>query len=243
MIEADPEIAYVTSWLRFFGDDEETRARVGAAGYAPLGNAVRSDDAINSDGDAIALMPRRLFVREGYAYEEDGVLMADWELYRRLREDGRFGAVMPALEANYRMRPGVAVEPRGRRPARARLGRSALPPAFAGARQRWVVSDGEERIADLERRVEELRRVNEQLGRELVEAEAGRRPATATPAARAVAKLVAERDKAEAELAELRPELERLWPENQALRARDRPPARAELPACSRRARARLSRP
>lgn len=106
MIEADPEIAYATPWLRFFGDDEETRARVGAAGYAPLGNAVRSDDAINSDGDAIALMPRRLFAREGYAYEEDGVLMADWELYRHLREDGRFGAVIPALEANYRMRPG-----------------------------------------------------------------------------------------------------------------------------------------
>jgi glycosyltransferase involved in cell wall biosynthesis len=106
MIEADPEIAYVTSWLRFFGDDEEIQARVGAAGYAPLGNAVRSDDAINSDGDSIAVIPRRLFVREGYAYEEDGVLMADWELYRRFREDGRFGAVMPVLEANYRMRPG-----------------------------------------------------------------------------------------------------------------------------------------
>jgi glycosyltransferase involved in cell wall biosynthesis len=106
MIEADPEVAYVTSWLRFFGDDEEARARVGAGGYAPLGNAVRSDDAINSDGDAIALMPRRLFASEGYAYEEEGVLMADWELYRRLREDGRFGAIIPALEANYRMRPG-----------------------------------------------------------------------------------------------------------------------------------------
>jgi glycosyltransferase involved in cell wall biosynthesis len=106
MIEADPEIAYVTSWLRFFGDDGEARARVGAGGFAPLGNAVRSDDAINSDGDSIALMPRRLFAREGYAYEEDGVLMADWELYRRFREDGRFGAVIPALEANYRMRHG-----------------------------------------------------------------------------------------------------------------------------------------
>lgn len=106
MIEADPEIAYVTSWLRFFGDEEEARARGAAAGYAPLGNAVRSDDAINSDGDTIALLPRRLFTREGYRYEERGVLMADWELYRRLREDGRFGAVIPALEANYRMRAG-----------------------------------------------------------------------------------------------------------------------------------------
>ena len=38
-------------------------------------------------------------------YEEEGILMADWELYRRLREDGRFGAVIPFLEANYRVRP------------------------------------------------------------------------------------------------------------------------------------------
>ena len=105
MVEADPEIAYVTTWLRFFGEPEAL-AEAGTGGYAPLGNAVRSDDAINSDGDSIALMPRRLFVREGYSYEEDGVLMADWEFYRRLREDGRFGAVIPALEANYRIRPG-----------------------------------------------------------------------------------------------------------------------------------------
>jgi glycogen(starch) synthase len=104
MVEADPEIAYVTSWLRFFGDGEEALTRVGAGGYAPLGNAVRSDDAINSDGDAIALMRRSLFSRDGYTYEEDGVMMADWEFYRRLREDRRFGAVIPALAAEYRMR-------------------------------------------------------------------------------------------------------------------------------------------
>jgi phage shock protein A len=76
----------------------------------------------------------------------------------------------------------------------------------------------EERAAELERRVEELRQVNERLGRQLVEAEAGRRPASATPAARAVAKLVGERDGAQAELAELRPELEHLRRENPQLR-------------------------
>jgi molybdenum-dependent DNA-binding transcriptional regulator ModE len=104
------------------------------------------------------------------------------------------------------------------------------------------VSVGEERAAELERRVEELRRVNERLGRELVEAEAGRRPATATPAARATANLVNERDDAEAELAKLRQELERLWPENEALRAEvDR--LRGGILGLSRRARARLQRP
>jgi len=81
------------------------------------------------------------------------------------------------------------------------------------------VSDREERTAELEQRVEELRRVNERLGRELVEAEAGRRPTLATPAARAVSKLVGERDSAQAELAELRPELEHLRRENPQLRA------------------------
>jgi molybdenum-dependent DNA-binding transcriptional regulator ModE len=79
------------------------------------------------------------------------------------------------------------------------------------------VSEG--RIAELERQVEELRRVNERLGRDLIAAEAGRRPVGGTPAARTVAKLVVERDSAEAELAELRPELEHLRPENQLLRA------------------------
>lgn len=104
------------------------------------------------------------------------------------------------------------------------------------------MSAGEERVAELERRVEELRRVNERLGRELIEAEAGRRPTMATPAGRALAKLVGERDSAEAELAELRSELERLWPENQALRAEvDR--LRGGILGLSRRARARLQRP
>ncbi len=103
------------------------------------------------------------------------------------------------------------------------------------------MSGEEARAAELERRVEHLRRVNERLGRELIEAEAGRRPATATPAARAVAKLVAERDSATAELAELRPELERL--------RREIPQQRAEIERLRsgylgmlRRARARLLR-
>lgn len=99
----------------------------------------------------------------------------------------------------------------------------------------------EERVAELERRVEELHRVNERLGRELIEAQAGRRATAVTPAGRSLAKLVAERDSAAAELAELRSELERLWPENQALRAEvDR--LRGGILGLSRRARARLRR-
>jgi hypothetical protein len=101
------------------------------------------------------------------------------------------------------------------------------------------MSGGEERVAELERRVEELRRLNERLGRELVAVEAGRQPAMATPAARTVAKLVAERDGAEAELAELRPELEHLRRENPQLRG-EIERLRAGYRGLLRRARARL---
>ena len=101
------------------------------------------------------------------------------------------------------------------------------------------MSGREGRAAELERRVEELHRVNERLGRELIEVEAGRRPALATPAARTVAKLVAERDSAEAELAELRPELEHLRRENPQLRA-EIERLRGGYKGLLRRARARL---
>lgn len=101
------------------------------------------------------------------------------------------------------------------------------------------MSGDEGRAPELERRVEELRRVNERLGRELVEVEAGRRPASATPAARALAKLVGERDSAAAELAELRPELEHLRRENPQLRA-EIERLRAGYLGLLRRARARI---
>lgn len=103
------------------------------------------------------------------------------------------------------------------------------------------MSSSEERVAELERRVEELHRVNERLGRELIEAEAGRRPAMATPAARAVAKLVVERDSAEAELAELRPELAHLLRQNELLEA-ETERLRSGYLGLLRRARARLLR-
>jgi phage shock protein A len=103
------------------------------------------------------------------------------------------------------------------------------------------VSGRDERIAELERQVEELRRVNERLGSELVEAEAGRRPTLAAPAAQSVAKLVGERDRAGAELERLIPELERLRPENERLRS-EIERLRRGYPGLFRRARARLRR-
>lgn len=103
MLEADPALAYVTSWLRFVGEDAALEAR-GTRGFAPLGNGVRSDEAINSDGDTIAVMPRRLFMGLGYRYDEQAAIASDWALYRVLKDDGRFGAVIPERLARYRVR-------------------------------------------------------------------------------------------------------------------------------------------
>jgi glycosyltransferase involved in cell wall biosynthesis/GT2 family glycosyltransferase len=97
----EPDLAYVTSWLTYV--EEDGTPMTGLSAYAPLGNSVLPDDSANWDGDAIAVMPRELFVELGYGFDE-GALAADWALYRRLREDGRFGAVIPESLARYRVR-------------------------------------------------------------------------------------------------------------------------------------------
>jgi len=64
-----------------------------------------------------------------------------------------------------------------------------------------------ERLADLEAKVTELRRVNAELGRELRLGAASRQPRSPAVAARALAKLTNERDTARAELEQTRAEL------------------------------------
>ncbi len=97
----EPELAYVSSWLRFVDPDGSTHEET--TGYAPLGNEVVRDDLTNWDGDTVAVLPRRLFVELGYGFEPASAIQADWELYRRLRNDGRFGTVMPDWLVRYRV--------------------------------------------------------------------------------------------------------------------------------------------
>jgi glycosyltransferase involved in cell wall biosynthesis len=102
MLAADPDLAYVTCWLRLLNDPGVGGASLPTV-FPPLGNAVRRDDRVNADGDTMALLPRRLFTELGYWYERAG-LTVDWELYRTLRDDGRYGAVIPELLGRYRVR-------------------------------------------------------------------------------------------------------------------------------------------
>jgi glycosyltransferase involved in cell wall biosynthesis len=101
MLRAEPGLAYVTSWLRLV--DGAGSTLTGPSAYAPLGNSVLSEDAANWDGDTIALLPRRLFAELGYGYEPECGMQSDWEFYRRLRDDGLFGAVIPEELARYRV--------------------------------------------------------------------------------------------------------------------------------------------
>ena len=102
VLRADPELAYVTCWLRFVGPEGE---ELDGRGYAPLGNRVLGEDEENWDGDTTALLSRRALARLAGPYDPRASIHADWHLYRRLRSSGEYGAVIPEPLARYRVHP------------------------------------------------------------------------------------------------------------------------------------------
>jgi len=103
VLQAEPDLAYVTCWLRMVdADNEDTDLH---PSFAPLGNSVFSDHAENWDGDTLALLPRRVFTEFGFEFHPEGSMHSDWELYRWLRGGGRLGAVIPERLARYRVLP------------------------------------------------------------------------------------------------------------------------------------------
>jgi len=97
----EPALAYVGCWLPMI--DPEGNRLADGFGFAPLGNAVLRDDEENWDGDTLALFPRRFFYEPWFGFA--GSMHSDWQLYRRLRERGWFGAIMPEPLAQYRVLP------------------------------------------------------------------------------------------------------------------------------------------
>lgn len=103
ILQAEPDLAYVTCWLRMVGaDNEDTDLH---PSFAPLGNSVLGDYAENWDGDTLALLPRRVFTELGFEFHPEGSMHSDWELYRWMRESGSFGAVIPERLGRYRVLP------------------------------------------------------------------------------------------------------------------------------------------
>jgi glycogen synthase len=137
VFECEPDLAYVSCWLRFIGPDGCLVAD--PAGYAPLGNEVVADDVNNWDGDTLALLPRRNFTEPGSGFDPAAVIYSDWEFYRALRAAGRYGTVIPEWLARYRVLPsslqrahGMSLQRRGWDEARGRrLLRASGPTAEA----------------------------------------------------------------------------------------------------------------
>jgi hypothetical protein len=103
VFRAEPDLAYVSCWLRFV--DRDGMPHNDPAGYAALGNGVVPGNELNWDGDTLALLPRAIFSEFGYRFEQIAGMYSDWELYRRLHRDGRFGTVIPEYLASYRFVP------------------------------------------------------------------------------------------------------------------------------------------
>jgi len=103
VLQAEPDLAYVTCWLRMVGpDNRDTDAH---PSFAPLGNSVLRDPGENWDGDTLAVLPRRVFTELGVEYHPEGSMHSDWEIYRWLRAGGHFGTVIPERLARYRVLP------------------------------------------------------------------------------------------------------------------------------------------
>jgi glycosyltransferase involved in cell wall biosynthesis len=104
MLEAEPSLAYVTSWLHFVDERGDDFFSVPGLGYHPLGNFSGLLDRMNSAGDAAAVWPRRLFDL-GFTYTEEVAAVEDWTLYRQMQGAGHQGAVIPERLIRYRVRP------------------------------------------------------------------------------------------------------------------------------------------
>jgi glycosyltransferase involved in cell wall biosynthesis len=102
VLEARPELAYVTSWSRFV--DQRGVHPPGDEGFHPLGagHSPEANSVHNIAGDAAALLRRRIFDL-GFRYSEELTSYEDWHLYRELERAGHLGAVIPERLIRYRV--------------------------------------------------------------------------------------------------------------------------------------------
>jgi glycosyltransferase involved in cell wall biosynthesis len=107
VLEHDPEIAYVNSWVRFVDDNGEPHAPP-VEGYQPLGNDADALKRLNVAGDAAAVIRRRVFDL-GYWYSADATSYEDWLFYRRLERNGLIGHSVPERLGLYRVRKGSMI--------------------------------------------------------------------------------------------------------------------------------------
>jgi glycosyltransferase involved in cell wall biosynthesis len=101
-LDADADLAYVTTWAQFmdangdpFGDE--------LAGYLPIGNWSTLIDTANVGGTCSSVFRRRVFDR-GFRYSPELTSYEDWLLYWELHLAGLHGAIIPERLFQYRVR-------------------------------------------------------------------------------------------------------------------------------------------
>lgn len=102
VLEARPELAYVTSWSSFVDEDGVELGPLEGA-YYPIGNTVGILHRTNASGSAEAVFRRSIF-DAGHWYSTEMTSYEDWLHYRELAAAGRFGAVIPEPLLRYRVR-------------------------------------------------------------------------------------------------------------------------------------------
>jgi glycosyltransferase involved in cell wall biosynthesis len=111
-LEHEPDLAYVTTWVRYVDPDGEPLTE-GHAGYSPYGNWSRLMERNNVGGTCAAVFRRRLF-DIGYGYSHDLTSYEDWLLYYDLHRAGHHGGVIPERLFRYRVRPDSMMRTDGR---------------------------------------------------------------------------------------------------------------------------------
>jgi glycogen synthase len=101
ILEAEPQLAYATSWSRFIDDAGEDIGGL-AAGYQPLG-ICRALKIFNVAGSAEAVFRKRIF-ELGLWYSIDLTSYEDWFHFRRIAAAGYGGYVIPERQLSYRIR-------------------------------------------------------------------------------------------------------------------------------------------
>lgn len=117
LLEADADLAYVTSWSQYVDEANEPIVWPVSGeprGFHPIGNATDYVEMTNTAGDALAVIPRRVFDL-GYRYSADIPICEDWTLYRALHRAGRYGIVIPERLVRYRIRPDSMYQTGGQR--------------------------------------------------------------------------------------------------------------------------------
>ncbi len=136
VLEARPEVAYVTAWSRYV-DEHSRPIGDGEQGYEPLGNFAALNEVQNVAGDAAAVLRRRLF-DIGFQYSEELTSYEDWHLYRELARAGRYGCVIPERLLRYRVH-SESMQARIAVPRQARL-RNEIAALMRESEVRWTSS-------------------------------------------------------------------------------------------------------